>query len=145
MPAEVESMFSVRDMPWHRQGIVTSEYPGSWDEARRLAGLMWNPETEEVYVRRTDPDGNPQFVPVDGWQSIYRSDTDDVLWINRDSYAVIDHHEMGEIVEAVLANQASSGKPPACWRRAVRSGVWPCSTNRSSCQVTTPSRCPTWP
>jgi len=40
MPAEVESMFSVREMPWHRQGVVLGEYPESWTEVRQLAGLV---------------------------------------------------------------------------------------------------------
>jgi phage/plasmid-like protein (TIGR03299 family) len=103
MPAEIDTMFSVREMPWHHQGVVPSDYPGSWAEARRLAGLDWEPVLEEVYVRRgVDDEGQPLFIPVPDWQSIYRSDTNQVLWINRESYQLIDHHQMGEIVEAVL-------------------------------------------
>jgi hypothetical protein len=29
MPANVESMFSVRQMPWHRDGTLLADYPGS--------------------------------------------------------------------------------------------------------------------
>lgn len=43
MPANVESMFSVRQMPWHREGTILTDYPGDWNEARKLAGLDWNP------------------------------------------------------------------------------------------------------
>src|SRR5215472_5475618 len=43
MPANVESMFSVREMPWHREGTVLADYPGDRDEARKLAGLDWDP------------------------------------------------------------------------------------------------------
>jgi hypothetical protein len=43
MPANVESMFSVRQMPWHREGTVLADYPGDWDTARKLAGLDWDP------------------------------------------------------------------------------------------------------
>jgi hypothetical protein len=58
VPAHVESMFSVREMPWHRQGIVTGQYPGSWADARKLAGLDWDPVTEPVYaVEGVNPDG----------------------------------------------------------------------------------------
>lgn len=104
MAADVESMFSVRAMPWHREGQVLADYPGSWDEARRLAGLDWEPTTEAVYALvGMNGDGTPRYEPVEGWQRIARSDTSATLWINRDSYTVIDHHEMGEIVEAVLA------------------------------------------
>ena len=105
MPANVESMFSVRQMPWHREGVVLlPDYPGNWDEARRLAGLDWDPVTTEVYaVTSVNGDGTPYLEPIAGWKSIARSDTGAVLSINRDSYTVIDHGEMGEIVEAVLA------------------------------------------
>lgn len=43
MSAEVENMFSVREMPWHRQGTVTDDYPQTFEEARKLAGLDWDP------------------------------------------------------------------------------------------------------
>ncbi|MBO3752173.1 DUF932 domain-containing protein [Streptosporangiaceae bacterium NEAU-GS5] len=103
MPADVESMFSVREMPWHRQGEVLPDYPGSWAEARKLAGLAWDPVTAPVYERREVDDGAPTYETIPGWQRITRSDTNATLWINRDSYTVIDHEQMGEIVESVLA------------------------------------------
>src|SRR5262249_52779334 len=104
MPANVESMFSVRQMPWHREGIVLDDYPGSWDQARKLAGLDWDPIATDVYAL-TDlaADGSPCYEPIDGWKCIARSDNGQVLPLNRDTYTLISHSEMGEIVEAVLA------------------------------------------
>src|SRR6201996_6387810 len=104
MPANVESMFSVRQMPWHREGPILEDYPGSWAEARTLAGLDWDPITADVYaVTGINPDGSEHYEPIGGWKTISRSDTGSVLSINKDTYTVIDHTEMGEIVEAVLA------------------------------------------
>src|SRR5436305_9919502 len=104
MPANVESMFSVRQMPWHREGTVLADYPGSWAEARTLAGLDWDPISTGIYaVTGINPDGTEHYEPVDGWKAISRSDTGAILSVNRDTYTVIDHGEMGEIVEAVLA------------------------------------------
>lgn len=104
MPADVESMFSVREMPWHREGIVLGDYPGSWAEVRQLAGLDWDPIPEPVYeLAGITDDGLPRYAPIDGWQRITRSDTGATLWINQDSYEIITHDAMGEIVEAVLA------------------------------------------
>ena len=104
MPANVESMFSVRQMPWHREGTILADYPGSWDEARTLAGLDWDPVTSGVYAfAGVNPDGTMHYEPIEGWKCIIRSDTGAVLSINRETYTVIDHGEMGEIVEAVLA------------------------------------------
>jgi phage/plasmid-like protein (TIGR03299 family) len=104
MPANVESMFSVREMPWHREGTILADYPGDWDQARTLAGLDWDPVTADVYAAAgINPDGTVHYEPVTGWKAISRSDTGAVLSINKDTYTVIDHGEMGEIVEAVLA------------------------------------------
>jgi phage/plasmid-like protein (TIGR03299 family) len=104
MPANVESMFSVRQMPWHREGTILADYPGDWDEARKLAGLDWDPIATEVYaLTDLNADGSPHYEPIDGWKCIARSDNGVVLSINKDSYTVIGHGEMGEIVEAVLA------------------------------------------
>jgi phage/plasmid-like protein (TIGR03299 family) len=104
MPANVESMFSVRQMPWHQEGIVLGDYPGTWAEARVLAGLDWDPVTTEVYaVTGVTCDGTAHYEPIEGWKCIARSDTGAVLSLNKDTYTVIDHGEMGEIVEAVLA------------------------------------------
>jgi phage/plasmid-like protein (TIGR03299 family) len=104
MPANVESMFSVRQMPWHREGTVLSDYPGDWDQARTLAGLDWDPITTDVYVvTGASAEDKPLLEPLAGWKAIRRSDTGVVLSVNRDSYTVIGHGEMGEIVEAVLA------------------------------------------
>ena len=104
MPANVESMFSVRQMPWHRQGEVLADYPGDWATARSLAGLDWDPAPATVYaLDGVHDDGSPAYEPVAGWKAITRSDTGAILSVNKDSYTLIDHAEMGEIVEAVLA------------------------------------------
>jgi phage/plasmid-like protein (TIGR03299 family) len=97
-------MFSVRQMPWHREGTILQDYPGDWDTARKLAGLDWDPIATEVYaLTDLNADGSPRYEPIGGWKCIARSDNGAVLSINKDSYTVIGHSEMGEIVEAVLA------------------------------------------
>jgi phage/plasmid-like protein (TIGR03299 family) len=104
MPANVETMFSVRQMPWHGEGTVLGGYPGSWAEARTLAGLDWEPVPADVYVvTGASADDKPLLEPLGGWKAIRRSDTGAVLSVNRDSYTVIGNGEMGQIVEAVLA------------------------------------------
>jgi phage/plasmid-like protein (TIGR03299 family) len=103
VPANVESMFSVRAMPWHREGVVLTDYPGSWEEARKIAGLDWNPVAVPSYaIAGATDDGQPIFEQDVGWNRIIRSDTAQTLSHRPDSYAIIDHSHMGEIVEAVL-------------------------------------------
>jgi phage/plasmid-like protein (TIGR03299 family) len=104
MPANIESMFSVRQMPWHREGTIIQDYPDTWAQARTLAGLDWDPVTAPVYaVTGINLDGTAHYEPIEGWKTITRSDTGAVLSISKDTYTVIDHAEMGEIIEAVLA------------------------------------------
>ena len=111
MPANVDSMFSVRQMPWHREGTVLPEYPGSWDEARILAGLDWEPVFKPVWDMVDSPEGY-RYEPIPEFRQIVRSDTGKRLSIRPDSYALINHQEMGGIVEAVL------GQPNVRWETA---------------------------
>lgn len=104
MSANVDSMFSVRAMPWHREGHVLQDYPGSWTEARKLAGLDWDPMEESTYkLVGVDSEGRPVFEVDEGWKRLYHSGTGATLFHSTDSYTLIDHQEMGEIIEAVLA------------------------------------------
>lgn len=98
-----DSGFCVRQPSWHGKETLLADYPGTWDEARKLAGLDWDPVTEPVYtLSGVDEQGQPVFEPVEGWNRIARSDTHATLSLNRTSYALINHREMGEIIEAVL-------------------------------------------
>ena len=105
MPANIESMFSVRQMPWHREGTILRRLPRHLGpRPAPWPGSDWDPVTADVYaVTGINPDGTEHYEPIEGWKTITRSDTGAVLSINKDTYTVIDHGEMGEIVEAVLA------------------------------------------
>ena len=48
MPANVETMFSVRETPWHGLGRIVMEAPAS-REALELAGLDWQVESRNIY------------------------------------------------------------------------------------------------
>jgi len=50
MPAYFDSGFSVRKPMWHGQGVVLGEYPKDWAEARKYAGLTWEPEERPHFV-----------------------------------------------------------------------------------------------
>lgn len=49
MAAEIESLFYVRETPWHGQGTRVEEAPSS-EEAIRLAGLNWKVEQKPIYL-----------------------------------------------------------------------------------------------
>ena len=48
MPANVETMFSVRETPWHGLGRIVMDAPAS-REALELAGLDWQVESRNIY------------------------------------------------------------------------------------------------
>ncbi|MCI9006197.1 MAG: hypothetical protein HFH39_13430 [Lachnospiraceae bacterium] len=49
MAANVESMFYVREAPWHGLGTKVMSAPSS-EDALRLAGLDWKVVQEPIYV-----------------------------------------------------------------------------------------------
>ena len=48
-----DSMFSVREVPWHGHGVVLEEYPRSIDQALEKAGLGWHVAHGDVLVVKT--------------------------------------------------------------------------------------------
>jgi phage/plasmid-like protein (TIGR03299 family) len=105
MSANVDEMMSVREMPWHGEGTILDDYPeGGWAEARKLAGLDWDPQYVPTYKQRgADEFGAPIYVKDGTWGSIERSDTGATLYHKDEStYSLITNTEMGEIMEAIL-------------------------------------------
>lgn len=105
MPAYFDSGFSVREPMWHGLGTVLGEYPTNWDEARRHAGLEWEPVEIPLYSQHTTYDATgarESFQPVPDFKGIARSDTGLVLSVPSSSYEVITHEAMGELCEALL-------------------------------------------
>lgn len=93
MSAEVESMFYVRETPWHGLGKKVTEAPDS-KEALRLAGLEWEVEQEAVYTA-----GGSQ---VQGYYANVRNTDRHVLGIVTDRYRVIQNREAFAFTDALL-------------------------------------------
>jgi phage/plasmid-like protein (TIGR03299 family) len=106
MAADFDSGFFVRKPAWHNEGLVLDAPPASWEEARTLAGLDWEPVKEPVFARSIGfgADGQPTegFAEVEGFSRIARSDTGATLAVPSASFSLISNAEMGEIVEAVI-------------------------------------------
>ena len=49
MSAMIESLFYVRETPWHGQGLRVEDAPSS-EEAIRLAGLDWSVDQQPIYL-----------------------------------------------------------------------------------------------
>lgn len=55
MAAYFDTGFSVRQPMWHGGGNILDNYPADWDEARKMAGLLWEPTYADLYVQRSAP------------------------------------------------------------------------------------------
>ena len=85
MAANVETMFSVREKPWHGLGVIVEDAPSSKD-ALRLAGLDWRVVQKPLF---TDSG------LVEGYKANIRESDDSVLGVVTDRYKVVQNKNKG--------------------------------------------------
>ena len=93
MAANVESMFYVRETPWHGLGTRVMEAPDS-EEALKLAGLNWKVRQEPIY---TD---NNLLIP--GYKANVRDLDNKVLGVVTDRYKVVQNDEAFAFTDGLL-------------------------------------------
>lgn len=98
MPANYVSGFTVGEPAWHRldKNYGHGDYPLSWPEARKRAGLDWEVYTKPVFVPALGSESD--LIEVPGFQAVGRDDTGAILNISPESYAVIGNAEIGDII-----------------------------------------------
>lgn len=109
MAANVESMFYVRETPWHGLGTKVMEAPSS-KEALSLAGLDWKVLQEPIYTENEEL--------VEGYKANVRDSDRKVLGVVTDRYKVIQNEEafaftdelLGEGVRYETAGSLQGGK-----------------------------------
>ena len=84
MAANVETMFSTREKPWHGLGTIVMTAPTSKD-ALRLAGLDWKVEQEPIYTETNEL--------ISGYKANVRNTDRSVLGVVTDRYKVIQNDE----------------------------------------------------
>lgn len=94
-----ESGFSVRKPMWHGLGTVADRYPTDWAEARKMAGLEWEPMTLAI-PNMIAPNGVE--IDMGGFKVIVRDDSFSALGVASDEFEPVKNARMGDIVEAVL-------------------------------------------
>lgn len=92
MAALVESMFSVREKPWHGLGTIVKEAPTS-EDALRLAGLDWDVVQSPIYTNH----GN-----VEGYKANIRSTDRQVLGVVSDRYRIVQNTEAFSFTDELL-------------------------------------------
>ena len=93
MEANVESMFYVRETPWHGLGTKVLEAPASKD-ALQLAGLDWRVLQEPIYTAMEEL--------VDGYKANVRDSDRKVLGVVTDRYRVIQNDEAFAFTDELL-------------------------------------------
>jgi phage/plasmid-like protein (TIGR03299 family) len=126
MPAYFDTGFSVRKPMWHGLGNVLDEYPENWDEARKLAGLEWEPELRPVVEVRCGECGNVltaddlavavcgrclstdyRYEIIPEAQRVIRNDTGKHLGTVSEQFSLVTHAEMGEVLEALAESDSA--------------------------------------
>jgi phage/plasmid-like protein (TIGR03299 family) len=92
MSALVETMFSVREVPWHGLSRILNEPPTS-EEAIKQAGLDWEVIPEEIYV---------QGRKVPNYWANVRSDNGKVLGIVSNRYKIIQNKEAFVFTDSLI-------------------------------------------
>ena len=93
MAANVETMFSVREKPWHGIGTIVQDAPGSKD-AIQLAGLDWLISQKDVY---TD-----SGVQIPGYKANIRSTDQSVLGVVSDRYQIVQNEDAFAFTDGLL-------------------------------------------
>jgi hypothetical protein len=96
MPAGItadDSMFSVREVPWHGLGAVLDRPPATVAEAIGRSGLGWRVEREPIAIDRGDiatvNDWSlPRCEEIPGWWANVRQGTRQVLGIVGERYRI---------------------------------------------------------
>ncbi|NLO38866.1 MAG: DUF945 domain-containing protein [Ruminiclostridium sp.] len=93
MPANVESMFYVRETPWHGLGVRVENAVCS-GEALKLSGLDWN--VIQKPIQTTDS------LPLPGFRANIRETDNRVLGVVTDRYKIVQNKEAFEFTDALL-------------------------------------------
>lgn len=93
MSANVETMFSVREKPWHGLGTIVLEAPASAD-ALRLAGLDWNVVQEPVCTETGEL--------IEGYKANIRDKDRRVLGVVSDRYKVVQNTDAFSFTDELL-------------------------------------------
>lgn len=93
MAALVEKMFSVREVPWHGQGLIVENAPTSAD-AISLAGLDWEVNQEPIYLANG--------TEIKGRYANVRSSDGSPLGIVGDKYKIVQNTDAFTFTDALL-------------------------------------------
>lgn len=98
---ESDSMFSVRDMPWHGLGAVLEKAPTNIDDALDKSGLGWGVLTSPAAYQHPD---NGKWIVDDEFKATVRSDTNERLGFVGKDYAPLDNREAFRFLDELIGS-----------------------------------------
>lgn len=99
MSANVETMFSVREKPWHGLGVIVQEAPNS-SEALRLAELDWT--VRKMPIMALDEANDLQLIKIPDMYANIRSSDNKSLGIVTDKYKIVQNSEAFEFTDNLI-------------------------------------------
>ena len=104
-----DSMFSVRETPWHGLGAVLDWPPATIADAIEASGLAWRVEREPIAVDRGDAATvddwwEPRCEEIPGYYATVRQDTRAVLGIVGERYRIVQNEQAFLFVDQLLGS-----------------------------------------
>ena len=93
MPALVETMFSVRETPWHGLGTIVNDAPTS-ENALRISGLDWKVVQDDVFTDRGER--------ILGYKANIRDTDRKILGVVSDRYKVVQNTDAFSFTDELL-------------------------------------------
>ena len=124
MAANVENMFSVREIPWHGQGIILQDYT-TFDDAIKAAGLKW--DVEKVQAVQLLADGTIR--QLDGEFEIRRQTDGQHYGFVKETYIPFQNQELFDLASEMIGLGA---KIETAGSLAKGRTTWMCATTGGS-------------
>jgi phage/plasmid-like protein (TIGR03299 family) len=93
MAVNVETMFYVREVPWHGLGVKVDEAPSS-RKALELSGLNWNVIQKEIFTSDTEL--------ITNYKVNIRETDNKILGVVTDRYKIVQNHEAFAFTDSLL-------------------------------------------
>ncbi len=104
MAHEVETMFSVREVPWHGLGTILHEAPNA-DEALRLAGLDWTVRQEPVFWGNDLMQEAGQMKKIPAKYANIRSSDDSCLGVVGKNYQILQNSDAFSFTDSLIGGE----------------------------------------
>jgi phage/plasmid-like protein (TIGR03299 family) len=95
-----DSMFSVREMPWHGLGVVLKKSPSGVQDALKKAGLDWKVEKVPLQLAA----GRHAGQEMEGWFATVRQDTGQPLGVVSDRYEIVQNVDAFRFVDNLIGS-----------------------------------------